>query len=53
MTSLPFFSRLKGGTGLGLALGKRIVEAHRGKIGARNRPRGGASMSVELRVADW
>jgi two-component system, OmpR family, sensor histidine kinase KdpD len=37
-----------GGTGLGLAICKAIVEAHGGRIGARNRPGGGAEVFLTL-----
>jgi two-component system sensor histidine kinase KdpD len=37
-----------GGTGLGLAICKAIVEAHGGKIGARNRPGGGTVVFLTL-----
>jgi signal transduction histidine kinase len=36
------------GIGLGLAIVKSIVEAHGGRVGARNRAGGGASFSVTL-----
>ncbi len=44
----PFFSRRKGGTGLGLALVHQIVTEHGGEIVARNRPRGGAEVVISL-----
>ncbi len=44
----PFFSTKEGGTGLGLAIANKIVEAHGGRIEARNRVGGGAEFSVVL-----
>lgn len=44
----PFFSRRRGGTGLGLAVAQRIVEEHGGRIRARNRPGGGAEVTFWL-----
>jgi PAS domain S-box-containing protein len=44
----PFFSRRKGGTGMGLAIAQRIVEAHGGTLVAANRPQGGAVFTVYL-----
>ncbi len=37
-----------GGTGLGLAISREIVEAHRGRIWARNRPQGGAEFTFVI-----
>jgi two-component system sensor histidine kinase KdpD len=37
-----------GGTGLGLAICKGIVEAHGGRIMARNRTGGGTAISIRL-----
>ena len=45
----PFRTTRVRGTGLGLAVAKRIVEAHRGSIRAQNRPEGGASFTISLR----
>jgi signal transduction histidine kinase len=44
----PFFSRRQGGTGLGLAVSKGIVEAHGGRIEAAAGPLGGARFTVHL-----
>ncbi|HEX2833194.1 MAG TPA: PAS domain S-box protein [Thermoanaerobaculia bacterium] len=48
----PFFTKRRGGTGLGLSLASRIVEEHHGTTRASNRPGGGASMVVKLPVAE-
>jgi two-component system sensor histidine kinase PilS (NtrC family) len=44
----PFFTTKEGGTGLGLALANRIVEAHGGSIEYRRRERGGAEFVIML-----
>jgi PAS domain S-box-containing protein len=44
----PFFSRRKGGTGLGLPIIQRIVEAHGGQVVAANREPRGAVFTVSL-----
>lgn len=44
----PFFSRRRGGVGLGLALAQRIVTEHAGSVIAANRAGGGAIMIVRL-----
>ena len=40
------------GTGIGLALAKSIIEAHKGKIGARSREGKGTTFVVELPLGD-
>jgi two-component system sensor histidine kinase KdpD len=40
-----------GGVGLGLAIVKAVVAAHGGRVGAENRPKGGASVWLELGAA--
>ncbi len=45
---LPFFTTRSGGTGLGLALVKAIVEAHRGRVTLESRPGEGAVFRVLL-----
>ncbi|MFN8178191.1 MAG: ATP-binding protein [bacterium] len=44
----PFFTTKEKGSGLGLAMTKRIVEAHDGTIAVANRPEGGALVTVRL-----
>lgn len=44
----PFFTRRVRGTGLGLSIVERIVEQHGGRATARNRPGGGAILTVRL-----
>jgi len=48
----PFVSSKVTGLGLGLAICRRICEAHGGCIEARNRPEGGAEFTVDLPLAD-
>lgn len=47
----PFFTTKTQGTGLGLAMAARIVEAHGGSIRAENRPQGGACFAFTLPVS--
>lgn len=44
----PFFSRRRGGTGLGLAVVQRAVDAHHGKILVDSRPGDGATFTIFL-----
>ncbi len=48
----PDFSTKARGTGLGLALVRQTVLAHGGRVGALNRPEGGAEFRVFLPVGD-
>ncbi len=47
----PFFSTKGTGLGMGLALSKSIIEAHRGRIWGENHPEGGAIFVFELPVS--
>lgn len=44
----PFHTKRVRGTGLGLAVAQRIVEAHGGRITAENHPEGGSVFTVRL-----
>jgi len=44
----PFFTTRTRGTGLGMAIVKRIVEAHQGEIRAENAPAGGTQITITL-----
>jgi signal transduction histidine kinase len=43
-----FYTTKKNGTGLGLAVSKKIMEAHNGKLSAGNKPAGGAVFTATL-----
>jgi two-component system, NtrC family, nitrogen regulation sensor histidine kinase NtrY len=46
--TLPFFSTKPGGTGIGLALSREIVEAHGGQLTLANREGGGLTVAILL-----
>jgi len=46
----PYFSKRPGGTGLGLALARRIIEEHGGVITAGNQETGGAQFDITLPI---
>lgn len=47
----PFFSTKKGGTGLGLALVRKIVIGNKGRILAGNGKKGGAEIALDIPLA--
>jgi signal transduction histidine kinase len=46
----PYYSKRKGGIGMGLTLVRRIIENHGGEIHAKNRPDGGAEFRFTVPV---
>jgi signal transduction histidine kinase len=47
----PFFTTKPQGMGMGLAIARTVVEAHRGQIFAENKPSGGAQFTIRLPIA--
>jgi len=48
----PFFTTKPHGMGMGLAVSKTIVEAHKGRIWAENAPEGGARFCFTVPMAE-
>ncbi len=48
---IPFFSKKSQGTGLGMAIAKKVVEAHAGEINIRSQPGHGTEVRIELPLA--
>jgi signal transduction histidine kinase len=47
----PFFTTKPQGMGMGLAIVRTIIEAHRGQIVAENQPSGGALFTIKFPIA--
>ena len=48
----PFFTMRKGGTGLGLALVQRVIQAHQGMVSVESTVGQGTTFRVELPAAE-
>jgi len=47
---IPFYTRKRDGTGLGMPIAKKIIEGHRGKIHVASTPEHGTEVIIELPV---
>lgn len=47
---IPFCSRKVGGSGLGMPIAKKLIEAHGGKIRVRSKPAEGTEIDIELPI---
>jgi len=47
---IPFVTTKKEGLGIGLAISRSIIDDHRGRIWAENKPDGGAEFSFSLKI---
>lgn len=45
---MPFFTKKSGGTGLGMPIAKKIIDAHHGKIHIDSRPGSGTEVTIEM-----
>jgi signal transduction histidine kinase len=45
---VPFYTRKSGGTGLGMAIAKKIVDAHKGGISVKSQPKLGTEITIRL-----
>lgn len=48
----PFFTSKQNGTGLGMAVAKKIIEAHRGTVEVHSQPGAGAEFEIALPIGD-
>ena len=48
---IPFYSKKSGGTGLGMAVARKIIEEHQGGITVKSRPASGTKIAVYLPLA--
>ncbi len=46
---IPFYTRKSAGTGLGMAIAKKIIEEHRGGLRIKSRPAEGTEVTITLR----
>jgi signal transduction histidine kinase len=46
----PFYTTKQAGTGLGMAIAKKIAELHRGDLGVATRPGEGTTVTVRLPI---